>query len=251
MHNGDIVPCTSLRNQIYVEGNIRNTSLKDLWKNGFQQFREFSSNNLDGLCLDCMYSKICRGGCTNSRYCVQGKIDSENIYCMYNVAVKQMRSSIPDTKDFSEIEQVIFELQKEENYQVLIYYIHDLLEENRENQEHYLFLLKVLAYSYFQIELFQKSVSINKLILEISPYDLYALKGLGLATYCEGNTYDGKNFLYKCISRTDQTFMDPYQDLITILREEGNIEESNIILREAKKKNPNFIWKNQRRYLDL
>lgn len=243
LHNGDIVPCTSIREKEYIEGNIKDRTLMDMWKNGFKKFRNFSSEDLDGLCSDCMYSEICRGGCTNSRYCVQGNINSENTYCLYNVEVKQQRENIPETENFAEMKQIISRFENEGNFQVLNYYVQDILETYKEEKEIYEYLLNFLAYSYFRMELYEKATSINQYILEKYPDNLYALKGLGLSTYCEGKLDEGKNILYDCLNRTDETFMEPYQDLITILKQEGRVEESIHMLREAQKKKDDFIWR--------
>ncbi|MGL5087145.1 MAG: radical SAM protein [Clostridium sp.] len=162
LHNGDIVPCTSLRSKEYIEGNIKNCSLVDLWENGFKKFRQFSADKLEGLCLDCMYSTMCKGGCTNSRFCVQGKINSENIYCLYNFAVKQECESIPYISDFSDIKKLILKYDNEENYQVLNYYIQGIIESYVYDKEKYIFLLNALAYSYFRMELYDKAIRINE-----------------------------------------------------------------------------------------
>jgi radical SAM protein with 4Fe4S-binding SPASM domain len=87
--NGNIKGCLSLPSAMnhedrFVEGNIRQRSLRDIWTdpNAFAYNRKFTVDQLEGFCRACDYAEICRGGCswtafayTTSRY--------DNPYCYY------------------------------------------------------------------------------------------------------------------------------------------------------------------------
>ena len=76
--------CLSLQNERFIEGNIRERSLKDIWtdKKSFNYNRNFNSESLGGYCSKCVYANICRGGCTSLAYNTSGHINNNN-YCMH------------------------------------------------------------------------------------------------------------------------------------------------------------------------
>ncbi|SEA32341.1 radical SAM additional 4Fe4S-binding SPASM domain-containing protein [Lachnospiraceae bacterium NK3A20] len=92
--DGSIVGCTSIRDRKLVAGNIRNQSLRSIWGNpdSFRWNREFSNKQLKGFCKECQYSEICKGGCSNSRYCLTGSFESENKYCSYNASYYSLKT---------------------------------------------------------------------------------------------------------------------------------------------------------------
>lgn len=81
--NGNVKGCLSLQDDKFIEGNIRNESIKDIWnrKGSFSYTRDFDINNLKGHCKDCKYGNICRGGCTCLSYSATGSLHN-NPYCM-------------------------------------------------------------------------------------------------------------------------------------------------------------------------
>ncbi len=93
LHNGDIIGCTSIRNKEYIEGNIKEKSLREIWENpdNFSWRRKFTKENLKGDCLKCSYAERCLGGCPNTRRCMNGTINSENLYCTQNLLLKENR----------------------------------------------------------------------------------------------------------------------------------------------------------------
>lgn len=94
LHNGDIIGCTSIRDKEYIEGNIKERTLRDIWEdpNSFKWIRNFDINKLKGDCLKCEYAPRCKGGCPNVRYCMNGDINSENLYCTQNLLMKSRKS---------------------------------------------------------------------------------------------------------------------------------------------------------------
>lgn len=93
LHNGDILGCTSIRDRSYIEGNIRERSLRDIWEdeNSFSWRRTIKKEQLEGDCKTCVYGSKCLGGCPNTRLTMNGSIYSENKYCAYNLKLKDMK----------------------------------------------------------------------------------------------------------------------------------------------------------------
>ena len=64
--DGAIKGCLSMRDPKFIAGKIREKSLKEIWNNpdGFWYNRRFETSMLVGICKDCDYGPICRGGCS-------------------------------------------------------------------------------------------------------------------------------------------------------------------------------------------
>ncbi|MBN1913014.1 MAG: SPASM domain-containing protein, partial [Candidatus Omnitrophica bacterium] len=67
MENGDIMGCPLTDYPELSEGNIRNKDLKEIWRDGFQRFRDKSLVSLPDICQKCEYISICRGACWAQR----------------------------------------------------------------------------------------------------------------------------------------------------------------------------------------
>ncbi len=117
--NGDIVGCTSIRNEKMIEGNIRDGSLRDIWfsKDSFLWNRNFKRDDLKGLCRECKYGDMCLGGCSNSRFTLNGTIESENILCSYNYKLVQARKYI-NKLDEEQLLQLFTILIEKNEYQI-------------------------------------------------------------------------------------------------------------------------------------
>ena len=63
--DGTIKGCLSIRVPEAIEGNIRESSLKEIWENPnkFKYTRGFNISDLKGECRGCEYDVKCRGGC--------------------------------------------------------------------------------------------------------------------------------------------------------------------------------------------
>lgn len=61
LNNGDILGCTSIRDREFIEGNIKERSLREIWEdeNSFKWNRCISKDELGGKCSKCMYGDIC------------------------------------------------------------------------------------------------------------------------------------------------------------------------------------------------
>ena len=84
--DGTVRGCLSQQIDKYIEGNIRECSLYDIWNNpnSFSYNRNFDISTLGGYCKECKYAQICKGGCyraaTNQSDC------RCNPYCLYKIS---------------------------------------------------------------------------------------------------------------------------------------------------------------------
>ena len=80
---GNIKGCESLYDERFIEGNIRERSLKDIWEDpdAFAYNRRFKPDMLTGKCASCDKKLICRGGCRSMAY-FAGKNLYEAPYCV-------------------------------------------------------------------------------------------------------------------------------------------------------------------------
>ncbi|MBT5021745.1 radical SAM protein [Candidatus Woesearchaeota archaeon] len=63
--DGTVKGCLSIRKDYAIEGNVRDTPLKDIWFNptNFKYTRGFNKSDIKGDCKGCEYDIKCRGGC--------------------------------------------------------------------------------------------------------------------------------------------------------------------------------------------
>lgn len=87
---GNVRGCESLYDSRFVEGNLRERKLRDIWEdpNAFAYNRQFQVDALTGKCSTCSYGKYCAGGC-RSFNAFHGKLyESVNCVCNYEVKYK-------------------------------------------------------------------------------------------------------------------------------------------------------------------
>jgi radical SAM protein with 4Fe4S-binding SPASM domain len=79
--NGGVKGCLSLDDK-YLEGNILETSIKELWNNpDFSSYnRQFKKDQLGENCKDCRYGKSCKGGCMSVSTAITGEAHNDS-YC--------------------------------------------------------------------------------------------------------------------------------------------------------------------------
>ena len=81
---GNVKGCLSLYDDKFIEGNLQNESLKEIWTKpgAFSYNRNFKISDLKGKCKDCDKGNLCRGGCKQLSYFTTGNM-CESIYCNY------------------------------------------------------------------------------------------------------------------------------------------------------------------------
>lgn len=67
---GNIKGCGALYSEKFIEGNIREKSLSEIWndRNNFSYNRNFKPQLLNGKCRKCDLGKTCKGGCRASNF---------------------------------------------------------------------------------------------------------------------------------------------------------------------------------------
>lgn len=82
---GNVKGCESLYSDEFIEGNLREESLEDIWQKegNFSYNRQFKPTMLMGKCAGCIKGPICRGGCRGSCYFTTHSL-YENPYCCYH-----------------------------------------------------------------------------------------------------------------------------------------------------------------------
>jgi mycofactocin radical SAM maturase len=80
---GEIYPCAFLQETPFLVGNVRNSSLKDLWDASpvFDRFRSLDAKS----CVDCYRFESCRGGCPAVAYHTFDDISLPDPECMVNL----------------------------------------------------------------------------------------------------------------------------------------------------------------------
>jgi len=80
--NGSLKACPSLPSEAYVGGNVRDSSLKDVWERAepLRFTRNDRRSELWGRCADCYYADDCLGGCSWTAHSLFGK-RGNNPYC--------------------------------------------------------------------------------------------------------------------------------------------------------------------------
>lgn len=83
---GNVRGCESMYDEHFIEGNLRERSLKEIWEdeNAFSYNRKFKKELLTGKCAECEYGEYCAGGCRSYNYFTNNKKLYENILCARN-----------------------------------------------------------------------------------------------------------------------------------------------------------------------
>ena len=73
---GNIRGCESMYDERFIEGNLRQRRLRDIWEDpeAFAYNRRFTPELLTGDCARCRMGPWCAGGCRSYNYFVHGKL---------------------------------------------------------------------------------------------------------------------------------------------------------------------------------
>jgi radical SAM protein with 4Fe4S-binding SPASM domain len=246
LHNGDIMGCTSIRDRQYIEGNIRTTSLKDIWNNpdNFKWNRTATKAQLKGECNQCKFGNECLGGCPNTRLTMEKDLFAENKFCSYNVGMKKTRAIVAQRYDVKQLMDDAFRYIEEQEYQIAAIVLERVIELDPSNLE----ALKYHGFVNFFMQNLHQAEHSNRKALEMNPEDVYSLKGLGITLYKKGEKTEGIDYLKQAVSLTDSKFMDPYFDLALIYMDNNQQEEAKALLKNAQNVDSEFYKQNQALY---
>lgn len=73
---GNVRGCESMYDEAFIEGNLRQESLRTIWEDPdrFAYNRHFSKEDLTGPCASCEVGEYCAGGCRSMNFFVHGKL---------------------------------------------------------------------------------------------------------------------------------------------------------------------------------
>jgi len=246
LQNGDIMGCTSIRDKEFKEGNIRNTPLKEIWNNpdNFLWNRTATKPKLKGDCNQCQFGDECLGGCPNTRLTMEKDLWAENKFCSYNVGIKKTKSIVSQRSDIQQLLEDSHKYIESHEYQIAGIVLERIIELDPSNLE----ALKYHGFVNFFMQNHQQAEASNRKALEISPDDVYSLKGLGITLYQKGHKTEGIGYLKKAVSLTGPQFMDPYYDLALIYLDNNQQDDAKTLLKEAQNVNSDFYLQNQPLY---
>lgn len=237
LHNGDILGCTSIRDHKFIEGNVRQMPLREIWTrpNAFSWNRDLSRNDLTGFCRICHYGEHCKGGCSNLKLTMTGDM-ADNPYCAYRLNIERIFRKIEEIEDVNQLINRAYKSQSLELYEVAERCLEKALSIEPDNFT----ALKLSGYVWFKLGDFERSLKINRKAVAINPKDAYIQKGLGVSLAKCGYVEQGIETLRKSIFITTTDFMDPYYDLAVILYENERLQEAILILEQGREKSLSF-----------
>lgn len=82
---GNVKGCGALYSDDFIEGNVRTSSLADIWnrEGAFHYNRNFSEALLSGNCKGCDVGDVCRGGCRSSNHFSSGSLYANTFCCRH------------------------------------------------------------------------------------------------------------------------------------------------------------------------
>lgn len=198
LHNGDILGCTSIRDRSYVEGNIRDRSLREIWEdeNSFLWRRQMKKDKLEGYCRSCIYGSKCLGGCPNTRLTMNGDIYAENQYCAYHLTQKEMEQKFTSEENATELFSIGDLLVKQHCYQEACFAFRRLLELEPENSK----ALTAKAYAEYMCGNYETCRDDNAKAMSLDPANADALGGYAIALFRLGSRREGLENMRKAAS---------------------------------------------------
>lgn len=211
LHNGDILGCTSIRSKEFIEGNIKERPLREIWEgeNAFSWRRNMKKSQLSGKCRTCTYGSKCLGGCPNTRMTMNGSIYEENEYCAYHLAMKNFEVKYANETNASKLFIHAENLIRQDNYQEASYALNRVIEIQPENIDAY----NAKGFCEYMCGNYDACKELNEKALQIEEGNVYAMRGYGIAVYKLGNKKEGVQILRKAAELTGWQDQDLINDL--------------------------------------
>lgn len=238
LHNGQILGCTSIRDRKFIEGTIREKSLREIWESedSFTWSRSMKKSSLSGLCAKCFYGDSCLGGCPNTRLTMNGDIYSENRYCSYNVALKKTLEKVSRLDEKEDLFAKAGEYAQKGQLQLAGM----LLERAMAGKPDDINILSLYGFVSFMLTNYEAAKEANEKALRLKPDDAYANKGMGLSLCRLGRGDEGIEYLKRAVGLADNGYMDPYHDLAVVYIESNRHDEALEILKQGRTRSEDF-----------
>ncbi len=236
--NGDISACLSIRDPKFIEGNIRDEPLPDMWtrEDAFSWNRNLKKSDLTGFCGKCQYGRYCLGGCTGAKNTLAGNL-YDNTYCSFRLEIEKEIEKASKITDVLQLIEMAKNSIEEEGYQWAEVYLSRALDLNPGNID----ICNLLGLSHFFLQNYEESKKYSMKVLEIDPMNSYAHKGLGLVLFELGKTDESIMNLEKAIELSDDTFLDPYYDYAIVLSRLGKTDKAIDILDRGRAISESFV----------
>lgn len=93
--NGDILGCLAINNDEFIEGNVRENSIGNIWNNpkGFGYTRSFKLKDAGEYCSECKHLADCKGGCNEMSLMKTGKMHNDSC-CFYKIEQKLFKEEL-------------------------------------------------------------------------------------------------------------------------------------------------------------
>lgn len=198
LHNGDILGCTSIRSKEFIEGNIRERKLRDIWEDehAFLWRRQMAKEKLSGACKKCVYGSKCLGGCPNTRLTMKGSIYAENEYCAYNLSLKEMEAKYSKCESAPALRELADSLIPQGDFQEASFALKRAQELEPENADTY----RAMGYSEFMCGNYEACLAANEKALEINSRDSYSMGGKALALFRLGEKEKGLQIMQEAVA---------------------------------------------------
>jgi radical SAM protein with 4Fe4S-binding SPASM domain len=240
LHNGDVLGCTSIRDRGFIEGNIRDRSIVDIWNgpDSFKWSRGMKKTDLGEECGTCIYGDVCLGGCPNTRLTMNGTMESANPYCAYRTAMLKLKDKLAGYQDRDALFATAKRFAEERSLQEAVI----ILEHLRKDDPERIDVLSLLGFTHFFMGNYQEAGEANETILAKEPDNSYANKGLGLSLHKMGRTGEGIGFLKKAIATAPENYPDPYYDLAAVYHEIGDHGRADEMLARLHKNTEGILF---------
>ena len=89
--DGSIYPCQAAHLPEFKAGNLRDNSIKEIWKNseGFRSWLDFTVDTIEE-CNGCIWQNYCGGGCRMQAYTAHEKMNSAFHFCEFTKDYMEM-----------------------------------------------------------------------------------------------------------------------------------------------------------------
>jgi len=226
LHNGDILGCTSIRSPEYIEGNIREMPLSQIWTKpgAFAWNRHFSTEQLGGFCAKCRYGESCLGGCQNVKLTTSQSLQ-ENRYCLYRVEIEALEQKIDRVFDPVKLLD-----RARKAVELNLFEIAEMcLERAAVLDPEQLDIWRLLGYVHYGCRQYEKSRQANEMAIQIAPNDAYSWHGLGNALAKLGNQARAEQAMLRALKLVDddaKAVQDIENDLGILRADIGRRSES-------------------------
>lgn len=195
LHDGRILGCTSIRDEEYIEGSIRQRPLRDIWEdeNAFAWRRKMNKDQLAGKCKSCVYGQKCLGGCPNTRLTMEGSIYGENRYCLYNLSMNEMEQKYRGESDPQRLFAIGDALVRAGSNQEATYAFARLLQIAPDHLDGWL----AKAYAEYCCGNFAQCLADNKEALRLDDGNVSALEGYATALMALGRQAEAVQYMEK------------------------------------------------------